>query len=177
MNNEEPNLSGIVVWGTITNDILLVSQLEDDLRQRFGKIIFKSSVIPFEFTKYYESEMGEKLTRSWLVTEQLKPLEQLVDIKNFARKLEAKQLNSKGQRRINIDPGFLTLFNFVLATTKNYGHRVYIKENIFCEVTLIYQNKSFQPLDWTYPDYRNAIPFFNQVRSQLYKMLKDNKNP
>ncbi len=175
MNNEEPNLSGIVVWGTIANDTMLVSQLEDDLRQSFGKVIFKSSVIPFDFTEYYESEMGEKLMRSWLVTEQLKPLEQLADIKNFARKLEAKQLNSKGRRRINIDPGFLTLSNFVLATTKNFGHRIYLKDNIYAEVTLIYQNKSYQPLNWTYPDYQKVVPFFNQIRNHLYKILKENK--
>lgn len=176
MNNEEQILSGIVVWGTITKDTLLVSQLEDDLLKSFGKIIFKSSVIPFDYTKYYESEMGEKLQRCWLVTEQLKPLEQLADIKNFARKLERKQSNLKGQRSINIDPGFLTMPNFVLATTKNFGHRIYIKNDIFAEVTLIYQNKSFQALDWTYPDYKNAISFFNQVRNHLYKMFKDNNN-
>jgi hypothetical protein len=176
MNNEELNLTGIVIWGTITKDTLLISQLEDDLFESFGKVIFKSSVIPFDYTKYYESEMGEELQRCWLVTEQLKPLERLADIKNFARKLEEKQLNSKGHRSINIDPGFLTLSNFVLATTKNYVHRIYIKENIFAEVTLIYQNKSYQPLNWTYPDYRNAIPFFNQVRNELYKILIKNKN-
>jgi len=171
MIEKNPELEGMVVWGIITSELSLLAQLEDNLHNNFGKIIFRSQVIPFTYTTYYEPEMGKNLQRCWWVTENLKPLEQLADIKNFACSIETKSLNQQGQRRINIDPGFLTLANFILATTKNFSHRIYLKNNIFAEITLIYRNKSYQALDWTYPDYRDAISFFNEVRDNLLKIL------
>ena len=107
-----------------------------------------------------------KHKRLWIVTEQLIKLDHLADIKNFARKMEVKFQDENKNRKINIDPGALTLSNFVLATTKNYGHRIYLKDEIFAEVTLIYRKKSFQALEWTYPDYKTNeyITIFNRIR-------------
>ncbi len=172
MNEKESSIAGIIIWGIITNELSLILDLENKLFDNFGKTIKRSEVLAFDYTKYYEPEMGTNLKRCWLVTANLKPLEQLADIKNFARNIESNFFDQQGKRRINIDPGFLTLSNFVLATTKNYGHRIYLKDDIFAEVTLIFRNRSFQALDWTYPDYRNAITFFNEVRTYLYQTIK-----
>lgn len=168
-NNKEPQ--GIVVWGIISNDIDLISNIENKLLPDYGKVILKSSIIPFDFTDYYQKEMGKELKRIWLVTENLVSLDHLAKLKNFARKIEMNFLNEQKQRKINIDPGLLTLSNFVLATTKNYGHRIYLKDDIFAEATLIYRNKSYQALEWTYPDYKNAIEFFNQVRNLFHRII------
>jgi hypothetical protein len=173
MTNTEPN--SIIVWGILFSNLDLISQIENELQIDFGKIILRSEIIPFDFTGYYEKEMGKNLKRLWIVTEQLIKLDHLADIKNFARKMEVKFQDENKNRKINIDPGALTLSNFVLATTKNYGHRIYLKDEIFAEVTLIYRKKSFQALEWTYPDYRNAIEFFNQVRVQFNNLLTNGK--
>ena len=70
------------------------------------------------------------------------------------------------RRRINIDPGYLLMERFVLATGKNFSHRIYIGDGIYADLTLMYQKGSFQTLPWTYPDY--AAPemhaFLMQVR-------------
>lgn len=54
---------------------------------------------------------------------------------------------------VNIDIGFLTLENFVLATTKNYSHRIFIGQNIFADLTYHFHQGEFRSLPWTYPDY------------------------
>ncbi|MEO0075351.1 MAG: DUF4416 family protein [candidate division WOR-3 bacterium] len=161
--------SGIVVWGVITNDINLINNIATIISLDFGKIILRSRIIPFDYTNYYELEMGKNLNRQWLVTEKIIDLQDMSNIKLYAINLENKY-KSNNKRKINIDPGFLTLSNFILVTTKNYAHRIYLKDTIYAEVTLIYKDHTFQALDWTYPDYRDNIDFFNQARS-LYQQL------
>ena len=79
-------------------------------------------------------------------------------------------LSSNNKRRVNIDPGYISLDKLVLFTTKNYSHRIYLNEGIYAEVTLKFERKSFVPLPWTYPDYKTLeyIDFFNKIR-ETYK--------
>lgn len=168
--------SGIVVWGLITSDLALIPEIENKITPNFGQVILKSQTIPFDFTTYYEEEMGKNLTRCWLTTNNLTTLNRIAEIKHYGIAIEKIFTNEVNQRRINIDPGFMTLSNFILATTKNYAHRIYLKDGIFAEITLIYRNKSYQALDWTYPDYRNEIDFFNKSRQSLCELLTHTKN-
>ncbi len=165
-------LYGTAIWGLITNQNNFIPKIEKELLNDYGQVILKSSIIPFDFTDYYEKEMGKNLIRCWLVTENLVLLEKIVEMKNFAQRIEKRFLNEQKQRSINIDPGIVTLSNFILVTTKNYGHRIYLKDGIYAEVTLIYRNKSFRALEWTYPDYRNTIIFFNEARKFHQKLLQ-----
>ena len=80
----------------------------------------------------------------------------LPEIKLTTNRLEEQWATPEGNRRINIDPGYLCLQHVVLATTKGYTHRPYLRDGIYADLTLIYRDKSFQPLEWTYPDYRQA---------------------
>ncbi len=162
--------SGLIVWGIITADVGLISIIEHMLSHNFGETILKSPMTPFDFTDYYEKEMGKNLQRCWLVTQNIVKADQLVEIKKYAEQIEKKFLTEKNKRQINIDPGILTLQNFILTTHKNYGHRIYLQKGVYAEVTLIYRHQSFQALEWTYPDYRNAIDFFNEARKLLRQL-------
>lgn len=101
-------------------------------------------------------------------------MDSLPQIKRSTNGLEEKYANSLGNRRINIDPGYICLEHAVLATTKGYAHRPYLREGIYVDLTLIYRNKSFQALEWTYPDYRQqeVIGLFNQFRKKYADDLK-----
>ena len=79
-----------------------------------------------------------------------------------------------GKRRINIDPGFLSLGKLILATTKDQCHRVYLGKGIFAEVTLFYKQKTFNPWPWTYPDYqsREYLEIFNSIRGIYQEQIK-----
>lgn len=145
-----------------------------DLSLIFGEIDFISSRFPFDFTDYYTNEMGYPLFRHFITFEQLIPMTSLPDIKQTTNRIEEKFAAAAGNRRINIDPGYLCLEHVVLATTKAYSHRPYLREGIYADLTLLYRDKSFQPLEWTYPDYRQdeIISLFNQLRKRYVEDLK-----
>jgi hypothetical protein len=92
----------------------------------------------------------------------------------FTNDLEHEH-SSNGKRVVNIDPGYLLHERFVLATGKNYSHRIYIGKGIYADLTLIYAKGGFKPLPWTYPDYASEIiiTFLEQVRKKYTIDLKD----
>jgi hypothetical protein len=71
-------------------------------------------------------------------------------------------------RPVNIDPGYVAGSKMVLATTKNYTHRIYLRDGIYAEVTLRWRGGRFEPWEWTYPDYRTERyrSFFRRVRDR-----------
>lgn len=76
-------------------------------------------------------------------------------IKLFTNEMELEWA-SADRRRINLDPGYLLPSRFVLATGKNFAHRIYIGRSIYADLTLIYEKGRFHTLPWTYPDYADA---------------------
>ena len=126
------------------------------LVDNYGKIDYKSKIIDFNLTDYYNEEMGDKIYRIIISFENLIEPENLVEIKKNTNKIE-KELSVDGKRKVNLDPAYLTLGKFILATTKDYNHRIYMGQGIYEEVTLFYRNKKWEHYDWTYPDYRTEI--------------------
>ena len=99
----------------------------------------------FDYTRYYEDEMGSPLFRRWATFKDLVPQDRLADIKHQALELEERWTVDK-KRRLNIDPGLLTAERLVLATGKNYSHRIYLGKGIFGDLTLIFYQGSFSAL-------------------------------
>jgi CRISPR/Cas system CSM-associated protein Csm4 (group 5 of RAMP superfamily) len=147
------------------------------LEKDFSKIDYISSEIPFSYTSYYQPEMGNQIYRLYLSFSELIYPYQLADIKKRTNDIE-NYFKVNSNRKINIDPGYISLSNLVLATTKNYSHRIAISPEIYAEVTLIYKKNSFNSLEWTYPDYKDPqnIIHFNNIRNILAKQLKENPN-
>ena len=131
----------------------IYNTVKKTLVKKFGPIDFESDEIPFNFTKYYEPEMGLNLTRRFLSFTKLQKPDIFPDIKLFTIKLE-KKFAKNNNRVINIDPGYLTQAKLILTTTKDFSHRIYIGKGLFAEITLHYQNNNFQYLPTTFPDYR-----------------------
>ncbi len=146
-----------LVCGILARNQDLLLRAEDLLTANFGPIIIRSETIPWDFSRYYEPEFGPNLIRRWVCHLPLVPAENLPEFKKKTITLEEKLRDPLGNRTINLDPGILTLYNLVLATTKGYTHRIYLGNGIYAEVILIYHQGAFQPLNWTYPDYRTAI--------------------
>lgn len=149
----------------------------DRLRSCFGPIAFSSKRYRFDQTRYYEATMGSDLTKVLHAFTQLVAPEQLAEIKQVTNALEddlARSGRYPEARPINLDPGLLSLGKFVLATTKDQAHRVYLKGGIFAEVTLRFCDGTFTPWPWTYADYRlpEVIAFLNQARTMYARQLK-----
>jgi hypothetical protein len=142
----------------------------------WGGIDLFSEVRVFDFTPYYGKEMGRPLFRRWAFFKDLVPQDHLTGIKIQALELEEQWLH-QGKRRLNIDPGLITAERLVLSTGKNYSHRLYLGQGIFGDLTLIFNQGSFQPLPWTYPDYREegAIGLFNRVREKYLRDISEDR--
>ena len=142
---------------------------------KYGPLDFLSEALPFEFTSYYESEMGKKLKRRLAGFRPLILPEHLPGIKLWANGQENLHVNQKGGRKINIDPGYLASAKFILATGKDYSHRIYLGNGIYGDLTLMFQKGSFTTLPWTYPDYASS-PLIDLITLLRRRYLWQMKN-
>lgn len=161
-----------LITGFIFKDQAGLKKAEDMLIRKFGKSDFISGIMPFDLTDYYGEEFGPGLSRVFMSFRKLIDPAGLPRIKRISNTIEAR-LSLKGRRSVNIDPGYLDLAKVVLASTKDYSHRIYLREGIFAEITLSFKGKSFAPCEWTYPDYRKEeyIAIFNKIRDIYSKQL------
>lgn len=162
----------------ITKELPLAEKIKEDLSSVLGKVMLSSEPFNFsQFTTYYEKEMGGDLKKLFHFFEILKNPEFLVELKHLCYQLEQKHSLPSGNRRINIDPGYISLSKVVLSTFKDFSHRIYLGKGVFGEVTLIFKNKTYTELSWTYPDYRQkgVIELFNRAR-EIYKHKLKERN-
>ncbi len=151
----------------------LLEEAEKFLSAFMGPFDLKSRVFPFCFTDYYQEEMGSDLYRRFVGIENLIPQDALTEIKHRTNEIERNQFALSGEkisrRRVNLDPGYLTPAKIVLASTKDYAHRIYLGQGIFGDLQLKYEQGAYQPLPWTFPDYRmqESLTFFVELR-RLY---------
>ena len=153
--------------GLIMQEKRNIAAAADALIEEFGPVDMASSWFPFDYTTYYEPEMGASLFRRILAFKTLIKQSELAQIKLAANELE-QEYSTGGKRKVNIDPGYLLHERFVLATGKNYSHRIYIGRRIYADLTLIYKDGRFRALPWTYPDYADErmLAYLQQVRNK-----------
>jgi hypothetical protein len=131
-----------------------------------------SEAFNFTETDYYTATMGAGLKKQFLAFERLVDPAVLAGIKVATNKWEAEYAALRRHpehRPLNLDPGYITPAKLVLASTKDHAHRIYLGAGIYAEVTLNYRQRQWQPLEWTYPDYRRADyqAFFTHCRDWL----------
>lgn len=145
--------------------------LDQCLESAFGPIESKAGPFEFTFTDYYDQEMGCRPQRLFYSFASLVDPSDLAGIKIQTNQLEQRWAVD-GERKVNLDPGILSLSSFILATTKDRSHRIPLSRGIYGETTLIYQDKRFNPLAWTYADYRSEqfCELFRTFR-ETYKCL------
>lgn len=163
-----------LIIGFIFKEEKVIDKAKGLLERRFGKIDFESQTLPFTHTDYYENEFGKDLRRRFISFKKLILAENLPKIKIITN-LTEKKLSSHTRRQINIDPGYLSLAKLILASTKDYKHRIYLNRGIYAEITLFYQDKTFNSLEWTYPDYKTPeyIAIFNSIRDIYAEQIKN----
>jgi hypothetical protein len=148
--------------------------LDNMLISKFGPIESKSLSFDFDYTDYYMSEMGGNLIKQFYAFEKLVMPDSLPDIKHTTIAIESSFV-SNSRRTVNLDPGYLEESKLVLASTKNFSHRIYLLDNIWAEVTMRFARGKFILHDWTYPDYNRelAIEYFAMVREVYKKQLEN----
>lgn len=155
----------------------LLDEAAIQLSQIFGPIALHGPTVEFRNTAYYQATMGDGLLKRYWAFTKLQEPDQLAHVKRQTIQIEQQIILSRHfdeARPLNLDPGFLGLGKFVLATTKDQAHRIYLHGGIFAEVTLRFHDSEFEACPWTYPDWQlpQVLTFLKQAR----RYFSDHRN-
>jgi hypothetical protein len=169
-----------LIVGILAANYQCLHAATDALTDKFGKADFVSDVWPFDKTNYYKDQTGPRILRQFVSIERLVDPGRLAKIKHWTNKLEQKLAVSLAlplPRPVNLDPGVIEPSKLILATTKNYSHRIYIGKKMYAEVTLFFDKGRWRSLPHTYPDYKQQcyFEFFEKVRTRLLEQLKSQR--
>jgi hypothetical protein len=152
------------------------------LERMYGPVALACPPFDFHHTAYYEPAMGRGLRKCLFAFRDLVAPDCLPAVKLHTNAVEA-ELAALGTypepRPLNLDPGVLSLGKFLLATTKDQAHRIYLRDGIFAEVTLRFEAGAFEPWPWTYADYREPAvrDFLRQARDYYRGRLRERETP
>ncbi len=150
-----------LICGIITSRAELFGQAAEELSNSFGPIDLRAKMAPFDMTHYYDEQMGRPLQRQFVSFAEPIEADKLVDAKLRTNEIEAafaRRLAQVGQpaRAVNLDPGYIEPAKLVLASMKNFSHRIYAGCGVYVEVTLMYRKGKWEPLPWTFPDFASG---------------------
>ncbi len=154
-------------FGLLYIDDSVYEAVRKRIESQFGAIDFTGDEIPFSHSDYYNEEMGEGLKRRYLSLETLIRPDEIIHLKQLATLWEEEN-SENGNRKINIDPGYIGPSQLVLSTAKKYCQRVYIGRGVYLDLNMIYQKGNFHDLPWTYPDYSGNKELFLKIRKIYY---------
>lgn len=168
MAHPRPPEPARLLVGMLSADDALMLTVAAELADLLGPYDYLSPAIPFEWTSYYDSELGRPIWRRFVSFPEPFAQDALAETKLLTNAIEQRH-SLDGRRRVNLDPGYLTLAKLVLASTKDHAHRIYLGQGIYGEVTLHYQRGRFHPWPWTYPDYQSEAyqAIFQELRGRL----------
>ncbi|NLF06654.1 MAG: DUF4416 family protein [Pirellulaceae bacterium] len=140
--------------------------------EHFGPVALESPCFDFRETHYYDSTMGPDLKKVFFAFKRLIDPTEIVAVKLATNRWEEEYAASRDhaeRRPLNLDPGYLTLGKLVLATTKDFAHRIYLSRGIYAEITLQYKHNAWRHHEYTFADYRREDyqRFFTECRERL----------
>lgn len=176
MTEVKPFAPAKLIIGIIFSQEAIFARTEEAVTAVYGPVDLRSPSFPFDQTDYYDKQMGKGLRRLFLSFSQLVPPESLSEIKIRTNVLEEEIRKSFARefRVVNIDPGMLTGSALIMATAKDFAHRVPLRQGIYAHLELLFSRTAVKLLPWTYPDFRQKSyqSFFLDVRQAYLRQLK-----
>lgn len=151
------------MWQPMLNE----GEVLEALQKEFGGIEDRSGSFDFSQTDYYAREMGAGLRKIFVAIEGQRLRDSLVELKHKATELEDRYLSSEGGRKLNVDPMIVSLENVVVASSKNFPHRIYLGDGVYGDLQLLRRKGGFEAFAWTYPDYVENSDFFERQHRYL----------
>lgn len=172
----------VLIAAIMAPDEEVLGQARERMAEVIAPIHRLGPVYPFDYSTYYEKEMGAGLLKQLVWFEGLVDPAVLVQVKRQTMELERAlgwEEGGKVRRRANLDPGLVTIESLVLASTKYSGHRVCIGPALYAETTLLFQRGEYRPLEWTYQDFRTeaAQDFLLEIRAWLLSRQVSSARP
>ncbi len=148
--------------------------------ESWGPLALESPRFEFTQTDYYEPTMGPDLKKTFFAFERPFDPGRLAETKLLSNRWEEQYAAASDHpepRPLNLDPGYLTLGKLVLASAKDFAHRIYLSDGIYAEITLFYRHGRWEPHEWTFADYRREDyqEFFTQCREYLHRKQKEDR--
>ncbi len=166
-----------LVCGIIAGSDALLDRAEAALAGLYGPVDARSGTFPFDFSDYYEPQMGPGLRRGFVSFEPLVLPDSLSGIKIRTNDLEGEIRRELGStlRPVNLDPGVITAAALIMATAKDFAHRVPLRGGIYGHLELLFARRGVRLLEWTYPDFRDGRydRFFLQVRQTYLRQIRN----
>ena len=165
-----------LIVGVIYHDEEIYKRAIEILEDEFGPIDGESERFSFsrEFSEYYDEEIGGEGMRVILSFRDLVDPARQAEIKKRTNEIEA-EFSVDGNRKINLDPGFINHGRLMLATTKKAGFRIPLSDGIYTELTLFWARGGWQKLPWSYRDYQSerVQRFITEVRRTYLRQRKE----
>jgi len=166
-----------LICGVIYKEEGLYGEVRERLAGEWGRVDSESPAFPFDLTDYYEAEMGPRLDRRFMSFEGLVAPESLPERKLRAIEIEESIRREQGRpgRPVNIDPGYLSASALIMATAKDFAHRIPLGRGIYAHLEFLFTRPGVRTLDWTYPDLRRETPqiYFRGVREIYLRQLHE----
>jgi len=145
-----------LICGIIASEEKFFKRAEERLVELYGPLDLTSQVFTFDFTDYYEKQMDQNLKRKFVSFSNLIFPESLGEIKIRTNALEEEIKEEwKARRRIvNLDPGYMTASALIMATAKDFAHRIPLQHGIYAHLELLFGKNDVRTLSWTYPDFK-----------------------
>ena len=162
--------------GVFFNEEILIKKIREEFVDKIGEIDYESEIFDFNFTNYYEKEMGKNIKRIFYSFKELIDPGKIVNIKYVCYEIEEKYKTPEGKRKVNIDPGYMDFFKVVLVSFKPGGYKIYLDKGVYADITLWYEKGKFKPLLTSFPDFKNNLyeKTFLKIRELYKKDLKKN---
>lgn len=165
-----------LIIGVIYNDMEVYGKAMEMLKDAFGEVDYESERFSFskEFSDYYDGELGGEGMRVILSFRKTVDPSRQAEIKIATNEME-RILSVDGNRKINLDPGFISSGRLMLATTKKIGFRIPLQDGIYTELTLFWAKGGWHKLPWTYRDYQSerVQKFLTKVRKAYLDERKE----
>ena len=168
-----------LIIGILTTIYSEKEEILKALSEKFGEIDYISPFLDFNYTDYYNREMGDNIKRFFVSFKNLVEPSALADIKIETNKLE-KQFShgtlplGAESRKVNLDPGIMNLSRLILASTKDNAHRIPLAKGIYGEITLLFQKKGVKALPWSFIDYQSKE--YTEILLEIRNIYRANIN-
>jgi len=162
-----------LICGMISGEVGLFDAAAQVMAASFGPVEALGEIMDFDFTHYYDAVMGSPLYRRFVSFVGPHSPDSLADGKIRTNAIEAEFAaagrGSGPARPINLDVGYVEAAKLVLASMKNFSHRIYLRDGVHAEVTLMFRRGLWESLAWTFPDFRSGRydAFLTNVRNGL----------
>jgi len=148
-------VSGKLFFGVMFSDRYYYEKVINDLIKNFGEIEKESFEYKFDsFTSYYEEEMGKGLRKKIIVFNKKVNEKDLINTKKFITEIE-KKYSEDGERKINIDPGYVSKDKVVLASFKKKDFKRDLGNGIYAHEVLRFEDGMVKVFWHTFPDFKN----------------------